>query len=70
MVDSHGLRARGVDRLGRVHVGSIRSTRVHMGRLTRLAQFVRGLAGLGDGPMSPSPRVVHSYMLYAIHHPR
>jgi hypothetical protein len=42
-----------------------------MGWLARLAQSVRGLAGLGDGPMGPSPRVIYIYKRYSsplVHH--
>jgi hypothetical protein len=35
-----------------------------VGRLVHLAQSDRGLAGLGDGPMSPSPRVMNSIYVY------
>jgi hypothetical protein len=52
-----------------VRVGSIKHARAQfctvarVGRLVRLAQSIMGLAGPGDGPMSPSPRVMNSMLM-------
>jgi hypothetical protein len=33
-------------------------------QLACVAQSIRGLAGLGDGPMNPSPRVMNRIYIY------
>jgi hypothetical protein len=35
-------------------------------QLARVAQSIRGLAGLGDGPMNPSPRVMNRIYIYIV----
>jgi hypothetical protein len=65
-VGSIGFASREFYQLGRACVSSMRRmgarsrAGVHMGQLACLTRSVRWLAGLGDGPMSPSPRVTNS----------